>query len=199
MHSKAALHAYQQAVALFNEEVTPLLKGRSYAGMAEVYALRGAFQETMQVMGLAYEHFPIKPEGDPAYSYLRASRYSLYVFGDAQSRLLLQQPHQAEQALLAMQKETNDPEIEPITRVDMLLYQAEAQLQQNELESGMTALTEAAILAKSLGSRLYFRKLATRYSQLVAQWPREAFMLASEDIFQPWPENSAKNIHGNHI
>ena len=169
-HSKDALQAYKQAVSLLGKNVTPLLKGRAYAGIAEVYAMRGQFQEAMRAMGLAYEHFPMKPEDDPAYPSLRASRYSLYVFGDAQSRLLLRQPKEADKALIAMQKETNDPEVEPITKVDLLYYQAEAQIQQGEIEPGAAILTEAATLAKSLGSRLYFNKLAASYHQLEEQW-----------------------------
>lgn len=185
-HSKDALQAYKHAVSLLDKNVTPLLKGRTHAGIAEVYAMRGQFQEAMRAMGLAYEHFPMKPEDDPAYPYLRASRYSLYVFGDAQSRLLLSQPKEADKALIAMQKETNDPEIEPITKVDLLYYQAEAQIQQGELEPSTAILTEAATLAKSLGSRLYFNKLAANYHQLEEQWPKEPLVGALEEVFQPW-------------
>ncbi len=185
-HSKDALQAYQQAVLLLDQNATPLLKGRTYAGMAEVYALRGQFQEAMRAMGLAYEHFPMKPEDDPAYPYVRASRYSLYVFGDAQARLLLGQPKEAEHALIAMQKETHDPEIEPITKVDLLYYQAEAKIQQGEIQPAMTILTEAALLAKSLGSRLYFNKLAASYHQLEKQWPKERVVTTVEEVFQPW-------------
>jgi transcriptional regulator with XRE-family HTH domain len=185
-HSRDALQAYQQAVSLLDKNVTPLLKGRTYAGIAEVYAMRGEFQEAMRAMGLAYEHFPMKPEDDPAYPYLRASRYSLYVFGDAQSRLLLHQPKEADKALIAMQKETNDPEIEPITKVDLLYYQAEAQIQQGEIAPSVTILTEAATLAKSLGSRLYFNKLAASYHQLEEQWPKERVVTALAEVFQPW-------------
>ena len=185
-HSKDALQAYKQAVSLLDKNVTPLLKGRTYAGIAEVYAMRGQFQESMQAMGLAYEHFPMEPENDPAYPYLRASRYALYVFGDAQSRLLLHQPKEADKALIAMQKETNDPEIEPITKVDLLYYQAEAQIQQGELKPASTILTKAAQLAKGLGSRLYFNKLAVSYHQLEEQWPKESVVVALEEVFQPW-------------
>jgi transcriptional regulator with XRE-family HTH domain len=185
-HSRDALQAYQQAVSLLDNNVTPLLKGRTYAGIAEVYAMRGEFQEAMRAMGLAYEHFPMKPEDDPAYPYLRASRYSLYVFGDAQSRLLLHQPKEAEKALIAMQKETHDPEIEPITKVDLLYYQAEAQIQQGEMEPSVTILTEAATLAKGLGSRLYFNKLAASYHHLEEQRPKERVVTALEEVFQPW-------------
>jgi tetratricopeptide (TPR) repeat protein len=184
--STAALQAYKHAVSLLSENVTPLLKGRTYAGMAEVYAMRGQFQEAMQAMGLAYEHYPLKPEDDPAYPYLRASRYSLYVFGDAQSRLFLGQPKEADKALIAMQKETNAPQIQPIAKVDMLYYQAEIQIQQAELEASGVLLTEAATLAKHLGSRLYFDKLAISYHRLQAQWPKEPLVVALEEVFQPW-------------
>ncbi len=185
-HSKKSLSLYEQTISLFDEQVTPLLKGRTYAGFAEVNALQGNFQETMRAMGQAYEIFPLKPVDDPAYPYLRASRYSLYVFGDAQSRLLLHQAKDAEKALITIQKETSDPEMEPITKVDLLYYQVEAHIQQGELESSTMILSEAAMLAKSLGSRLYFDKLATQYHQLEQQWPRESSVVALEEIFQPW-------------
>jgi transcriptional regulator with XRE-family HTH domain/tetratricopeptide (TPR) repeat protein len=184
--STAALWAYERAVSLLNEHVTPLLKGRTYAGIAEVYAMRGQFQESMRAMGQAYEHYPMKPENDPAYPYLRASRYALYVFGDAQSRLFLKQPKEAEKALIAMQKETNDPQIEPVTKLDLLYYQAETQIQRKELEASGAVLTEAALLAKELGSRLYFNKLAVSYHNLRVQWPHELLVVGLEEIFRPW-------------
>jgi len=137
-------------------------------------------------MGLAYEHFPLKPEDDPAYPYLRASRYSLYVFGDAQSRLFLGQPKEAEKALIAMQRETNDPEKEPITRLDMLYYQAEIQIQQKNLDQSVSILIEAAKLAKELGSRLYFNKLIGSYNKLSIHWPKEKRVAELEEWFQPW-------------
>jgi transcriptional regulator with XRE-family HTH domain len=183
-YSSDALQFYQHAVSLL-ENATPLLKGRTYAGIAEVYAMRGQFQEAMRAMGLAYEHFPMKPEEDPAYPYLRASRYSLYVFGDAQTRLFLNQPKEADKALIAMQKETNDPQIEPITKLDMLYYQVGIQLQQGELGTSCTILTEAAILARNLGSRLYFNKLAASYHQLEEQWSKEPLVAALKEVFRP--------------
>jgi len=184
--SDAALQTYKHAVSLLKDNVTPLLKGRTYAGIAEVYAMRGQLQEAMRAMGLAYENFPLKPEDDPAYPYLRASRYALYVFGDAQSRLFLHQPREADQALIAVQKETNDPQIEPVTKLDMLYYQADVQIQQGELETSGSILTEAATLAKELGSRLYFNKLVASYQSLKTQWPRESKIVALEEVFQPW-------------
>ncbi|MEO6887655.1 MAG: hypothetical protein ABI456_01425 [Ktedonobacteraceae bacterium] len=85
-----------------------------------------------------------------------------------------------------MQRETNDPLIEPITKLDLLYYQAETQIQQAELEASGAILTEAAQLSKDLGSRLYFNKLAASYHSLCVQWPQEPQVATLEDVFQPW-------------
>lgn len=185
--STAALATYQQAVALLDDnKVTPLLQGRAYVGLAEIYAMRGQLQDAMKAMGLAYERFPVVPEDDPAYPYTRVSRYALYVFGDVQSRLFLGQPKEADKALAVMQRENKDPENEPITHLDMLYYQSDIQAQQGDLESSNAVLTEAALLAKELGSKLYFNKLATTYHDLRLRLPREPRVIAMEEVFQPW-------------
>jgi hypothetical protein len=44
----------------------------------------------------------------------------------------------------------------------------------------------AATLAKSLGSRLYFNKLAAIYYQLEEQWLKERLVTALEEVFQLW-------------
>ncbi|MBX5452075.1 MAG: hypothetical protein IRZ24_18575, partial [Thermogemmatispora sp.] len=184
--SAAALACYQQAVAHFTPAVTPLLKGRAYAGLAEVSAMRQARQEALRARELAYEHYPQRPEEDPAYSYQRSSRYSLYVFGDAQTQLFLGQPKAAEKALQALEGETSDPEQEPITRVDLLYYYAQVRLQQGSMEEASSVVAEAVQLARRLGSRLYFNKLAEVYERLRERWPHERQIGALEDLFDPW-------------
>ncbi|MBX5457703.1 MAG: helix-turn-helix transcriptional regulator [Thermogemmatispora sp.] len=185
--SKAALLCYQQAVARFTPAVTPLLKGRTYAGLAEVYAMRQARQEALRARGLAYELYPQRPEEDPAYGYQRSSRYSLYVFGDAQTQLFLGQPEAAEKALQSAEKKTSDIEREPITRVDLLYYYAQVRLQQGWIEETGSVVAEAVQLARRLGSRLYFNKLAEVYERLRGRWPHERQVVKElEDLFQPW-------------
>jgi DNA-binding XRE family transcriptional regulator len=184
VHSKNAIQCFEQAESLFTATMSPLLKGRVYAGAAELYAMRGQLQESMRFMGLAYESYPRIPEEDPFYPYIRASRYSLYVFGDAQSRLFLHQPDEAARALEAMEKESNDPEREPITKVDLLYYQAEIQRQREEREAYVAALVEAAELARKINSRLYFNKLAASYYRAKQRWGKDPSLSAVEDVFQ---------------
>jgi len=145
--------------------------------------MRGELEDAMTTMGLAYQYYPAKPEDDPAYQYLRASRYSLYVFGDAQSRLFLGQPKEAGRALIVMEKETNDPQIEPITKLDLLYYQVQIHSQQNDLETSRDILVEAATQAKILGSRLYFNKLVATYHELLEHWPQEPLLITLEEVF----------------
>lgn len=183
-HSASARASYQQAIALFDEHVTPLLQGRTYAGIAEVYAMRGEVQEALRAMGLAYEVYPLRPEDDPAYPYIHASRYALYVFGETQSRLFLGQPREAEQAMEALQREQNtDAENEPVTKLDLLYYRAESMAQQHELEGSVACLEEAASLARHLGSRLYFQKLVEIYQSLHLRWPQERQLLCVAEVF----------------
>ena len=133
-----ALRAYQRAISLLNN-ATPLLKGMIYADIAEAYAMRGQFQESMRALGSAHEHLPLKPEEDPAYPYLRSSRYALYVFGDAQSHLFLGQPKKAEKALIAMRKETNAPEKNRSPNWDLLYHRAEIQIQKKNLDQSVSS------------------------------------------------------------
>jgi hypothetical protein len=95
------------AIALLNDSVTPLLKGRAYAGAAETSVMPRQMQDALRAMGLAYEVSPARPEHDLAYPYLHASRYALSVFGDAQSRLFLGQPKEAEKAPVMAMHETS--------------------------------------------------------------------------------------------
>lgn len=183
--SASARHSYQQAISLFDASVTPLLKGRAYAGIAEVYAMRSETQEALRAMGMAYEVYPMIPEDDPAYPYIHASRYALYMFGETQSRLFLNQPREAEYAMEALQREQNtDAENEPVTKLDLRYYQAESRWQQGELEGSIFALEEAAKLARHLGSRLYFNKLVEIYRSMLAQWPQEPKIIRLEEVFE---------------
>jgi len=42
------------------------------------------------------------------------------------------------------------------------------------------------LCTRTLGSRLYFNKLAASYCQLEEQWPKEPLVSALEEVFQPW-------------
>jgi hypothetical protein len=77
-------------------------------------------------------------------------------------------------------------ETEPITRADLLYYQAESAVGLGELEQTAAALLECAQLTRQLGSRLSFRKLAETYERLRARYPHERRVAALGKTFRPW-------------
>lgn len=186
-NSTAALQAYEQAISLFGKgEVTPLSMGRTLAGISEIYAMRQEKEKSMRAMGMAYDIFPEKPEQDAAFPYLRADRYSLYVFGDVQARLFLGQPNEAETALSHLLEEMTPEQMDPATMLDLQLYQAEITIQQGNLEAANITLQEGAQQAKNLNSRLYFNKLADNYITLQRRYPDEPQVKALAETFAPW-------------
>lgn len=178
-----ALAAYQQALPLL-PQVSPLLQGRVYAGLAETHGMRGERQEALRAMGQAYERYPERPEEDPAYPYTRATHYSLRVFGDAQTHLFLRQPEEAARALEWVERHLVDPQIEPLSQLDLRYYQASAAAQADEREHAVSLLIEGAELARRIGSRLYYQKLATLARQMCQQ--QSATLADLDALFQPW-------------
>lgn len=182
--SLAALRSYQQALSLLTTSSSRLLEGRVHAGLAEVYGMRLQKAEALSHMGLAYKHYPECPQKDVAYPYTRASHYSLYVFGEVQTRLFLHQPEEATKTLAHVEQHLLDPQEEPITKVDLLYYQIAASIMQDELEGALKLLSNATISAKTIGSRLYFNKLVLLYQEMQAKWKQEKRLTELEELFQ---------------
>jgi tetratricopeptide (TPR) repeat protein len=183
--STYALRAYQQALPLL-DSVSPLLQGRVYAGLAEVFAMRNQQQEALLYIGLAHECYPAQPEHDPAYYYTHISRYSLYVFGEGQTRLSLNQPKEAWENFTHVEKHLLGSETELLSRVDLLYYQAEASVMLGVLETSCAHIQTAGTLAKSASSRLYYNKILGTYQEVRRKWQHERQVIELEELFQPW-------------
>lgn len=177
-----ALRAYQQALPIIGS-TTSLLQGRVYAGMAEVQGMRSE-KEALTSLGLAHEYYPERPETDPNYSYTHFSRYSLHVFGEGQTRLFLGQPKEAAEAFTYAEQNLN-LENEPLTRLDLLYYQTTASVMLDDLEQSCENIKVAVALARSIGSRLYYRKIAETFQTMRTKWPRESRISELETLFQP--------------
>ncbi|WP_165422828.1 AfsR/SARP family transcriptional regulator [Ktedonosporobacter rubrisoli] len=177
-----ALQAYQQTLPLV-DGITPLLRGRVYAGFAEVCAMLQQRQEAFTYIGLAHEHYPLQPELDTAFNYTRITRYSLYVFGEGQARLSLNQPEEAYKNFSYVEKNLPDPLADPITRVDLAYYQARALALGGDLEASCAQVLIAATLAKKAGSKLYYNKIINTYQGIKAKWKHERPVIELEGYF----------------
>ncbi len=183
--SLAALTTYQQALPLLHD-VTPLLRGRVHAGFAEVFAMRHQRQEALTSMRLGHEHYPMQPENDPAYRYTHFSRYSLYVFGEGQTRLFLGQAREALDSFTYVRESLLGPQAEPLMYVDLAYYQATASMLLNDMEQSSSYLQLAATLAREHNSRLYYNKIFSIYQEMLKRWEHERRVKDLEGLFQPW-------------
>ncbi len=180
-----ALRTYQQAIPLLNN-ASPLLCGRIYAGLAEVYAMRNQKQDALSYIGLAHDHYPIQPQYDRAYYYTHITRYSLYVFGEGQTRLYLNQPKEASKQFTYVEEQLLEAETETLARVDLFYYQAEASRMLGDLENSSTYVQKAVKLARDANSRLYYNKILATYQEMRKKWQHESKVSDLEELFQPW-------------
>jgi transcriptional regulator with XRE-family HTH domain len=91
------LQTYQEAMQ-YIEDVSPLICGRIYSGLASAQAVLGQKQDALRNIGLAEEAFPEHPDDDPGFLYTYTTRYILH-FNEALARLNFEQPGQAWEAL----------------------------------------------------------------------------------------------------
>jgi len=75
------LEAYQKAhhlcqKARYSSEVSPLLRGRVYIGLAKAYSQFKEEKESLHCLSMAHERYPEHPEEDSAFSYTCHSRYT---------------------------------------------------------------------------------------------------------------------------
>lgn len=180
-----ALQACQQALSLTNN-VSPLLRGRAYVGVAEIEGMRQEKQAALTAMGKADELYPEEPELDQAYQYTRFTHYSRRVFGRGQTQLYLGNAKEALEEFEYVAEHMIDPKIEPLSAVDLMYYQAEASVMLNELEAATQKTQEAATLARDINSRLYFGKIEQTYNLMTQKWGNDARVTALADVFQPW-------------
>ncbi len=180
-----SLRSYQQALPLL-KEASPLLRGRVYVGLAEVLAMRGEREDALKYMGLAYESYPEHPEQDPTYYYTHFSRYDLYVFGDSQTRLFLDQPKEAQKSLSVARRELPSLNTELRSQVDLLYYQLSSSVKLGSLEEGSIYLQAALTRAKKANSWLYYNKILAVYQEMQQKWPREKSVQELDELFQLW-------------
>jgi transcriptional regulator with XRE-family HTH domain len=187
-HRKHFIYAskiYQQTLPLL-KDATPLLRGRVYAGLAEVCAMCNQQQQALSYTGLAHEHYPLQPEQDPAYPYTRFGRYDLYVFADGQTQLSLNQPKKAWESLVYVEKNILGPQSEPLAYVDLAYYQAATSVMLGDLEASISHIQNAVTLAKTFNSRLYYNKILNTYHDMHGKWGKERQFSKLEELFQPW-------------
>ena len=183
LYSLQAHQAYQEALPLL-KDASPLLRGRVYAGLAQMHAKLGQEQEALRYMGLARDMYPAHPEEDVAFSYTGHSHFSLSLYGEGLTYLNLGHIKEARNALERL--ETMLPETVTVRRVELLVSQAAVAVAANDLEESFHYTRDAVEFSKRLHTRLFYSQAFDIYQGMPTAWSHERPVKALADVFQPW-------------
>jgi tetratricopeptide (TPR) repeat protein len=166
-----SLSAYQEALPLA-DSISPLVRARLHAVMAEVQGKLGTEQDVRVSIGAAYNAFPSATKNDPAARYIHFSQSGLYLH-EGLAYLSL---HQGKQAAMALEQVNGLSPKLPISersRIDILVQQSWAASQINDLEMFCTHIEAAIGSARRLGTELFLSEAWECYSRQ-GQWHNEA-------------------------
>ncbi|MGH2493778.1 MAG: helix-turn-helix domain-containing protein [Ktedonobacteraceae bacterium] len=174
-----ALQTYQEA-ARHSEEISALLRGQSYLGLAQSNGRVKNKQEAYYFLGLARDTFPENPETDSNFSYTHFNRFTFARF-EGLTLLHLNEPKHAWEVFTRIDKIV--PTIPSPKRVDLSMRQVITSIAMNELEYSCTLLETAVTSASALGSQLRINEAYEVYESMLDKWSNEARVKALSELF----------------
>jgi tetratricopeptide (TPR) repeat protein len=165
------LDSYQQALPLV-DSVSPLVRTRLYAGLAEVQGKLQREQDALSSIGLAHDSFPGDTQHDPAATYIHFP-YSSVFLHEGLALIDLHQPGQAVKALERVDGLHPKMDISERSRIDLLNQQALAVGQQGDLDQFDRYMQAAVTSARTLGSELRVSEAWDVFIRMRDQWKYE--------------------------
>lgn len=176
---RQCLQAYQDALQLA-PQASPLLQGRTYIGLAEVYSRLNQETEAWRFLELAHQTFPQRGEDDPNYFYTHFSCLAVSPF-EGMMHLNFAQPERAWQAFERVDQAIS---LDPVPqRLELTVRQATAACALGELEQTCQLLQTAVPLAHTLGSRLRVDESYEVYEHMQEKWGDEACVQELDELF----------------
>ena len=175
------LRSYQEALPQV-AAVSPLVRTRMYAVMAEIQGKLGNEQDVQSSMDAAYDAFPSGTDNDPAARYIHFSKSGLYLH----EGLALLNLHQGKQAAAAFAHVDGLYPKLPISersRIDILVQQSWAASQLRDLDQFSVYLDAAVTSARTLGSDLMLSEAWDCYNRQ-GHWAGEPRFKLLGDLFR---------------
>ena len=175
------LRTYQLALPYLNE-VSPLLRSRICAATSGIYAQTKQRQEAHHFLGLAYEHFPEKPEEDPSFLYADCGYFTL-VYWNGLNHLRLDRPKEAAKAFAVADGLRPKIQIPERIRIEFLNHQAATFIELRDLEQCCTYLEAAVKASFELGSERRFSESFRVFKRMPPTWYNEPSVKMLRDLF----------------
>jgi transcriptional regulator with XRE-family HTH domain len=179
---RKALETYQLAHASIKDDLSPLVRGRLYAGLAAKSANCAEQQEALAYLGLAHETFPLYPE-EALYGCLSSlGRYDLLLY-DGLTQKHLGRYEEAWKRFVQVGHLQPRPGVPERTRVEFLTYAAEAAVGLRDLERCLLYLETAGKGSLHLGHEQRYAEACQVYRLARVAWPQEAKVVQLQDLF----------------
>jgi len=174
------LQTYQEAVQSI-DEVSPLICGRIYSGLASAQATLGQKQQALRHIGLAQEAFPEHPEEDPGFLYTNTTHYILY-FNEALAYLNFEQPKQAWDAL-AKAATFVPNEVSP-RGMELQNHRVIISMALGNLDQSCMLFETLVSSGCALESDLHQNEAHATHEQMLTRWPHEKRVKELAECFQ---------------
>lgn len=181
MRPRKAYDTYQQAIPHLSQ-VTPLVRARTYIGIAEAAARCGKVQEALAYRSKAHEAFPRHPDQDESAIYADGGHFTLALW-ESLTYMNLDLP---EEAAAALQQVKQKPSVLLPARVgaELINHQATASIAMKRLEESATLVEEGVRQALRLGSQRRYSEAYNNYQQMRLLWRREQRVVALGELFR---------------
>ncbi len=170
---------YQEAIQ-HHDQVSPLLLGQAYIGLAEASARVGKAQEAHRFQGLAHDTFPGEPQNDLHFAYTHFNHFTRVNF-EGLMYIHLGQPKQAWNTFAAIEKQI--PAALVPQKVELLVRQSLALVMLEDLPESCEHLELATMAALKLGSDLRYDEASEIYDQMLLKWPYEQRVRRLGELF----------------
>ena len=166
-----ALQTYQEMVP-FIKEISPLLQGRTYLGLALAYARTNQEKKAVYYLNQAQSSFPDNPENDFSFSYADCHISSLQHY----EGLILAEFGQFEKArniFAHVEKLPTRDTIPERTRIEIMNCQTEASLALRDLGTSLDLIEKSVVGAVRLKSEKRYNDALVLYKQARLLFPQE--------------------------
>lgn len=178
------LQAYKRAYRLYqevkrNSEISPLLVGRVYIGLAKSYGKFGEYKKrALGFLEMAHKIYPAHPETDAAFDYSCHTRFTLL----NHTSLTYLNIGQLEQALSTFEQVSAPVTLVP-RKLEFLIRRSMIFFALNDLEQACNCTSLAATSSKALGSDLRYNEAYNIYERMLRKWPQERRVKTLADCF----------------
>jgi tetratricopeptide (TPR) repeat protein len=174
-----ALQTYQEALALPGiQTVSPLLRGRLFAGLAGTYAYCFQKENALNTLSMARDMYPTQPEEDPCFQFAYSGSNTLSLWeGLTYKHVGL---YQAARDAFGSRLEAQPGFLET-NRAEFVNYAASVAVRQKELDTASLYLNTAEEIAWATGHQQRYSEVLETFRSVQLVWPDEARVKLLQD------------------